>query len=132
MSTFFLKSGTIFGALGVMIGAFGAHALKDLLETTGRTATFETAVKYQMYHALTLLALGLVIAFFKPQKAFTVAGYAFIGGILIFSGTLYMLCLTGITWLGAITPIGGVLLITGWISMLVGLFKPGNSIRTSL
>ena len=126
MGHFFLKAGAVFGALGVMIGAFGAHALKPMLEATNRIDTFETAVKYQLYHALALLVVGLLIVWFKPQRAFTVAGYSFIGGILIFSGTLYILCLTGVTWLGAITPIGGGLLIAGWGSMLTGLFKIKN------
>ena len=126
MATFFLKAGSVFGALGVMIGAFGAHALKPMLEATNRLDTFETAVKYQFYHALALLILGLLILWFKPQRAFTVAGYAFIGGMLIFSGSLYILCSTGVTWLGAITPIGGVLLIAGWLSMFIGLTKTKN------
>jgi uncharacterized membrane protein YgdD (TMEM256/DUF423 family) len=126
MAHFFLKSGSIFGALGVMIGAFGAHALKPMLEATNRLETFETAVQYQFYHAFALLVLGLLILWFKPQRAFTVAGYAFIGGILIFSGSLYILCTTGITWLGAITPIGGGLMIAGWGSMLIGLTKKKN------
>lgn len=110
------------GALTVMIGAFGAHALAPMLTQTNRTATFETAVKYQMYHTLALLLLG-VLMFWVQHTALNTAAICFLAGILIFSGSLYVLCLTGITWLGAITPIGGLLLIVGWGSMFYGLLK---------
>jgi len=96
-----------------MIGAFGAHALRATLEAQGRLDTFETAVKYQFYHTLALLAIGLLMSKMN-QRLLGYAGYAMTGGIIIFSGSLYVLCLTGIRWLGAITPIGGVLMIVGW------------------
>ncbi|MDX5349012.1 MAG: DUF423 domain-containing protein [Hymenobacteraceae bacterium] len=113
---------SLLGSFSVMIGAFGAHALAKLLESTNRVATFETAVKYQVYHTLALLFVGLLL--FKVQhSAFTVAAWCFIIGILIFSGSLYTLCLTGITWLGAITPIGGTLFIIGWLSLFYGILK---------
>lgn len=117
-----LLAGSIFGALSVMIGAFGAHALRPLLTQTNRLETFETAVKYQFYHALALLILGLLL-FHMDHPALRWAGLLFVGGILIFSGSLYILCLSGITWLGAITPIGGTLLIAGWVCLLYAIAK---------
>ena len=105
-----------------MIGAFGAHALKATLEAHNRLETFETAVKYQFYHSLALLALGVLMLHFQ-HKAFTISGYGFIAGILIFSGSLYVLSLTGITKFGAITPLGGLALILGWASLAWGIYK---------
>jgi uncharacterized membrane protein YgdD (TMEM256/DUF423 family) len=111
-----------FGALSVMIGAFGAHALGPMLQATNRTDTFETAVKYQMYHTLVLLAVGLLL-FKVDQPVLHVAAWCFIIGILIFSGSLYTLCLTGVTWLGAITPIGGLAFIVGWGCLFYAILK---------
>ncbi|MBB6610024.1 DUF423 domain-containing protein [Pontibacter sp. Tf4] len=105
-----------------MIGAFGAHALAPMLNATNRTDTFETAVKYQMYHTLALLAVGLLL-FRVEHPALQVAAWAFFIGILIFSGSLYTLCLTGITWLGAITPLGGTALIVGWAALFYAVLK---------
>ncbi|MFT2009909.1 DUF423 domain-containing protein [Pontibacter sp. 13R65] len=110
------------GALTVMIGAFGAHALGPMLQATGRADTFETAVKYQMYHTLALLVVGLLL-FRVESPALQVAAWCFILGILVFSGSLYTLCLTGVTWLGAITPIGGTLLIVGWGALFYAIAK---------
>jgi uncharacterized membrane protein YgdD (TMEM256/DUF423 family) len=111
-----------FGALSVMIGAFGAHALAPMLQATNRVETFETAVKYQMYHTLALMAVGLLL-FRVEHPALQVAAWAFFIGILIFSGSLYTLTMTGITWLGAITPIGGTALIVGWAALFYAIFK---------
>lgn len=122
MAKLFLIIGSILGGTGVMIGAFGAHALKNLLETSGRMETFETAVKYQFYHALALILLGLLIAK-NEQNYYQYSGYSFLIGTFIFSGSLYILCLSGITKFGMITPIGGVLMIAGWIFMLIGILK---------
>lgn len=108
-----LLIGAILAGLSVAIGAFGAHGLRDLLTANGRSETFETAVKYQFYHALGLLILG-ILAMQKPQIWFDYSAWALLIGTLIFSGSLYILCLTGIKWLGAITPIGGILMIAGW------------------
>ncbi len=105
--------------LSVMIGAFGAHALKATLEATNRLETFETAVRYQFYHAMALILLGLLMIQFQ-HKAFNIAGYGFIIGILLFSGSLYGLSLTGITKLGAITPLGGLAFIIGWAAFAWG------------
>ena len=122
MQKFSLIAGSIFGAMSVMIGAFGAHALRNLLTQTNRLETFETAVKYQFYHALALLLVGL-LCFHLDHAGMRWAAMCFVGGILVFSGSLYILCLTGVTWLGAITPIGGTLMIIGWFSLLYAIIK---------
>lgn len=119
---FFIQAGALLGLLGVALGAFGAHALRNMLEATGRGDTFETAVKYQFYHAVALVLVGLLLHTFGTNptmvKLLNWAGYSFLGGVIIFSGSLYILCFTGITWLGAITPIGGLALIVGWALVL--------------
>ncbi|GAB3998312.1 DUF423 domain-containing protein [Spirosoma daeguense] len=119
---FFIQAGAVLGLLGVAIGAFGAHALRTMLESTGRTATFETAVKYQFYHALALVLIGILLNLFGNNatmvKLLSWSGYSFLGGVLIFSGSLYILCFTGVTWLGAITPIGGLAMIVGWALLM--------------
>ncbi len=123
---FFLQSGALFGALSVALGAFGAHAFKAALTASGRLDTYETAVKYQFYHALALVLIAVLLQ--KPgipgaEKFLHWSGYAFIAGILIFSGSLYILCLTGITKFGAITPIGGLFLIAGWVCLMLAAGK---------
>lgn len=119
---FFIQAGAVLGLLGVAIGAFGAHALRAMLETSGRAATFETAVKYQFYHAVALILVGMLLHLFGSNpttvKLLSWSGYSFLGGVLIFSGSLYVLCFTGITWLGAITPLGGLGMIAGWALLL--------------
>lgn len=118
---FFIQAGALFGALAVALGAFGAHALKAMLTASNRTDTFETAVKYQFYHALALVVVGLLMKTGDQnvQKLLNWSGYAFIGGILIFSGSLYAICFTGITKFGATAPIGGLLMILGWVLVLI-------------
>ena len=122
MAKFFMITGSLLGAVSVMIGAFGAHALKSMLEQNNRLETFETAVKYQFYHSIALLFLGLLMTK-SAQKLYPVAGYSFIIGILIFSGSLYILSTTGITKWGAVTPLGGLAMIVGWIAMAMGIAK---------
>ena len=117
-----LAVGSILMAITVGFGAFGAHALKDLLEQTNRIATFETAVKYQAYHSLAILLLGVLAALW-PNLPLKGIFWLFLIGIIIFSGSLYILCLTGKTWLGAITPLGGVSLIAAWVWLAVKLIK---------
>jgi uncharacterized membrane protein YgdD (TMEM256/DUF423 family) len=123
---FFIQTGAVLGLLGVAIGAFGAHALKDSLKVSGRLDTFETAVKYQFYHALALVLVGVLLQLAgqdaNATRWLTYAGYSFLAGVLVFSGSLYVLCATGITVLGAITPLGGVMMIAGW-AMLFWAFK---------
>ncbi len=122
MQKILLISGALLGGLGVAIGAFGAHALRATLTASGRLDTFETAVKYQFYHALALLLTGIIYAAF-PNRLVLNAGYSMLGGVIVFSGSLYILCLTGVRWLGAITPIGGVLMIIGWGLLIYGVVR---------
>src|SRR5205809_7556897 len=113
MTRIFLVLGALFSFLGVAAGAFGAHFLKSVL-SPDMLAVFETAVRYQMYHALALLAVAAMMSR-TEGRALLVAGWSFIAGILIFSGSLYALALTGVTMLGAITPIGGLAFLAGWV-----------------
>ena len=122
MQKLFLVLGSLMGALSVTIGAFGAHALKKLLTDNGRMDIFETAVKYQFYHAFALLITGLLL--FKIQHKFVdYAGIAFIAGTVIFSGSLYILCITNVKGWGAVTPIGGLCMIAGWVLLAISLMK---------
>ena len=122
MAKIFLIIGSCFAGLAVAIGAFGAHALKSILEATNRMETFETGVKYQFYHALALILLGLLMQKFD-HRMFSVAGYGFIAGVILFSGSLYVLSLSGITKLGAITPLGGVAFLILWLAQIIGIIK---------
>ena len=110
----------IFGMLSVAIGAFGAHALESTLTANNRLATFETGVKYQFYHTLALLVLGMIMINYQSNY-FGYAAICFVVGIFIFSGSLYTLSLTNVTWLGAITPIGGLGFIMGWLFLILGV-----------
>lgn len=115
----FLIIGAIFGALSVAAGAFASHALKEKL-TEKVIAIFEVGARYQMYHALALLLVGLLLTRIeKPAPFLLASGWAFIVGIIIFSGSLYALSLTGIKWLGAITPLGGAAFIVGWSCLAI-------------
>ena len=116
-----LQLAGLFGALGVAIGAFGAHALHETLVRAGRLDTFETTVRYQFYHALALLAIGTLWAARPELRALGTTGVLWAGGIVVFSGSLYALCFTGITKLGAVAPIGGLLLLGGWVSLLLAV-----------
>jgi uncharacterized membrane protein YgdD (TMEM256/DUF423 family) len=118
----FLVTGALLAGLAVACGAFGAHGLKSRFAADGSLdqgdeqllANWETAARYQMYHALALVGLGAVVGA-RPTAAAKAAGAAFVAGTVIFSGCLYALVLTGQRWLGAVVPIGGVLLIVGWV-----------------
>jgi len=112
----------ILGAISVGIGAFGAHGLEATLTANGRIETFETAVKYQFYHTLALLLLGILMLQFQHHYL-NYAAYAFTSGIIVFSGSLYVLSLTNMTWLGAVTPIGGLGFILGWVFLVLGVNK---------
>jgi uncharacterized membrane protein YgdD (TMEM256/DUF423 family) len=115
-----LFSGVILAGSGVAIGAFGAHGLREILLQHQRADTFELAVRYQFYHAFGLLVTGLLMNTY-PSKNLRYAALLFVVGVLIFSGSLYVLSLTGKTQLGAITPLGGVCFIAGWTFLLAGL-----------
>ena len=112
-----LQLAGISGALAVGLGAFGAHSLEALLVQNGRLDTYQTAVNYHFYHTLALFGIG-ILAKVKPEwKGIAFAAWSMALGILVFSGSLYVLSLTGITWLGAITPLGGLAFILGWCSL---------------
>ena len=117
-----LRISAIVGFLAVALGAFGAHGLHAVLEKNARLATWETAVLYHLTHAVVLL----IIATLRPLRA--AAFWLMLTGIAIFSGTLYVLALTNVKWLGAITPIGGVCLLAGWLAL--GFGKPDSKSAT--
>ena len=107
--------GALAGALGVALGAFGAHGLKASV-SDDMLKVFETGVRYHMYHALALLAVGLAAQRW-PGSWIQAAGWLFVVGIVLFSGSLYLMTFTGIRWLGAITPLGGLAFILGWVAL---------------
>lgn len=125
-----LFAGAFSALLAVMIGAFGAHGLKESLPAA-QLNTFEIGVRYQFYHSFALLFAG-ILYFHIPDKKIITAGWFFLGGIVLFSGSLYLLAcreILGIsswTFLGPLTPIGGVLFITGWAMILLGINKSEN------
>ena len=121
MTKTFLIIAAIFGFLGVAIGAFGAHALKDKL-TPQLLETFETGVRYQMYHVFAIAVVALASAHWRIGLL-NISGWLFVAGIIIFSGSLYILSLTGEKMWGAVTPIGGLALLAGWLTFAIGLYK---------
>lgn len=112
--------GALLGGSSVALGAFGAHGLRGLV-TADLLANYETAARYQMYHALALLAVAFVGARAGARagaaRAANLAGWLFVAGVVIFSGSLYVMTFTGLRWLGAITPVGGAAMIGGWVSL---------------
>lgn len=123
MTRIFLAIASILGGLSVAAGAFASHALKEKL-TERALEIFQTGAHYQMYHALALMLVALLLSRAEvAQTPLTVAGSAFIAGIAIFSGSLYALSLTGIKWLGAIAPLGGAALILGWGCLAIAAFS---------
>jgi uncharacterized membrane protein YgdD (TMEM256/DUF423 family) len=121
MERLFFLVGSISALIAVVLGAFGAHGLKGRL-TTEMLNAFEVGVRYQMYHALALLAVAWALSRW-PRAEVTVAGWLFVAGTIIFSGSLYLLSLTGVRWIGAITPIGGVAFLLGWLSLVWGVWR---------
>lgn len=113
MANTFMLIGSLAGFLGVAAGAFGAHGLRTRL-SPDMLAVFETAVRYQMYHALALLMTAAIIGRIGEARLLSLAGWSFITGVALFSGSLYALALTRTASLGAITPIGGLALLVGW------------------
>ncbi|MDX2096239.1 MAG: DUF423 domain-containing protein [Leptolyngbyaceae cyanobacterium bins.59] len=113
----------LLGAMAVGAGAFGSHALKGKL-TDQALQIFEVGVRYQMYHVLALLLVGIWLTQAPTSSPFLlVAGYCFLAGIAIFSGSLYALSLTGIKWLGTITPLGGFAFMAGWVCVAIAALK---------
>ena len=121
MTRFWFIAGSIAAGAGVVLGAFGAHALKAMVGTD-LLAVFETAVRYQMYHALGLLAVAWASTRWSPKWT-SASGWLLLVGILVFSGSLYLMVLTGARWLGVVTPIGGVCLIAGWFALAFAAFN---------
>lgn len=123
----FLKTASLLGALSVALGAFAAHSLKQNVSDHA-VSIFETGVRYQFYHVFALLAAGILFKDF-PNSATRWAGYCFIAGIIFFSLSLYMLSIItasvtpGYNWIGAITPVGGLFFIAGWIFLFAGILK---------
>jgi uncharacterized membrane protein YgdD (TMEM256/DUF423 family) len=116
MQTIFFSLGALSGALAVALGAFGAHGLKNRL-SAARLENYETAARYQMYHALALLAAFFASRQWPSSVLPTLAGWLFIAGTLLFSGSLYLLALTDERRWGAVTPLGGLAFIAGWICL---------------
>lgn len=110
----FIMIGAVAMALGVILGAFGAHGLKNKL-TPDLLAVYQTGVEYHLYHALGLILVGVLINQFPQVAGLHTGGWLLLAGIVIFSGSLYVLAISGIRWLGAITPIGGTAFIAGWL-----------------
>ena len=122
MERHFLGIGALSACVAVAAGAFGSHGLRDVV-SADRLVVWETAARYQMYHALGLL----IVAYLASQKTAgpaRIAGWLFVAGTMVFSGSLYALTLTGITILGAITPLGGLAFIAGWLILAWGVWRP--------
>lgn len=128
MTRFFLFSGAILAASGVALGALGAHALKSVL-TEPMLDAWKTGVLYQLFHALGLLIIGLLLQLHPESRGLVWAGSLLLIGCLCFSGSIYGLATTDLRWLGPVTPLGGLLMIGGWIGLAVSawrLFPPGG------
>ncbi len=121
MERVFFVLGSVSALIAVALGAFGAHSLKERLSQDMLT-TFEVGVRYHMYHALALLAVAWAMTRW-PGPAVTTAGWLFLAGTVLFSGSLYALSFTGQRWLGAITPLGGAGFLLGWLFLAWGAFK---------
>jgi uncharacterized membrane protein YgdD (TMEM256/DUF423 family) len=119
----FARLGALSALLAVAAGAFGAHALRDRLAPDLLTV-FETGARYQMYHALALILTGLELER-SDARALRAAGWLFVAGTLVFSGSLYALALSGVRVLGAVTPLGGVAFMAGWVAFAVGVGRRG-------
>jgi uncharacterized membrane protein YgdD (TMEM256/DUF423 family) len=114
-------TGAALCGLGVLLGAFGAHGLRERL-TPEMLAVFETGVRYHLVHGLAVMTVALAAARW-PSALITSAGWLFVAGIVIFSGSLYVLSITGIRWLGAITPVGGLCFTIGWLVLALGAMR---------
>jgi len=117
-----LAAGALLAALGVAMGAFGAHALRASLSAE-RMAVYQTAVQYHLWHALGLLLIGVLANQGPPSPMMNISGWLMLAGVVLFSGTLYALTLTGVRWLGMVTPVGGVALIAAWVMLAVAILR---------
>ena len=126
-AAFWLRCSAALGLLGVALGAFGAHALRERLDDAAK-GWWQTAVQYHFWHALALLGVAFAASRW-PGRAVGVAGWAFLAGTIVFSGSLYAMALTGERRLGAVTPLGGLLLMIGWLALLLGRYRTGDAVR---
>lgn len=122
MDRVFFMLGALSGGVAVALGAFGAHGLRARL-AADLLAMFETGVRYQMYHALALLAVAWAVARWNGSALPVAAGWLFVAGTVLFSFSLYTLALTGVRWLGAITPLGGIAFVVGWICLALAAWR---------
>lgn len=122
MSKVFIVTGALTACLAVMLGAFAAHGLREHLDTA-LLDTFKTGTQYQMYHALALMMVGVLAYLFPAQRLLRWSGGFFMTGIILFSGSLYMLALTNISWFGPITPVGGLAFMMGWLALALAAIK---------
>jgi uncharacterized membrane protein YgdD (TMEM256/DUF423 family) len=122
MVRLFFALGSISGGLAVALGAFGAHMLRARL-AADMLANFETGARYQMYHALALLAVAWAVSRWPDSAMPVAAGWLFVAGTLLFSGSLYVMALTEWRWLGAVTPLGGVAFAAGWFCLLLAAWR---------
>jgi len=122
MTRLFFAFAALSGFVAVALGAFGAHGLKPRLSPSMMSA-FETAVQYQFYHTLAILGLALLMERLGEKPLLLTAGYFFMGGIVLFSGSLYLLALGGPRWLGPITPLGGVTFLLAWSSLFIAFLR---------
>ncbi|MCS7060760.1 MAG: DUF423 domain-containing protein [Anaerolineae bacterium] len=122
MEKVFFAIGAAAAGLAVALGAFGAHGLRAVLPAD-MLVNFETGVRYQMYHALALLTAAFALTRWPGSSLLVAAGWLFLGGIVIFSGSLYLMALTGWRWLGAIMPLGGIAFIAGWACLCLAALE---------
>jgi uncharacterized membrane protein YgdD (TMEM256/DUF423 family) len=122
MDRLFMLLAALLGGLAVALGAFGAHALEGRI-SADLLATFETGARYHFYHALALIGVVVAIGRWPASNLPAIAGWLFVVGVVVFSGSLYLLALTGVRWLGAITPIGGVAFLAGWACLLLAAWR---------
>lgn len=117
-----IVAGAVLGLLAVMAGAFGAHGLRQVVDSRG-LEVFQTAVTYQMYHAIGLILLGILSAVGLRRRILSMAAGFFLAGIVLFSGSLYLLVLTDIRWVGPVTPLGGLCFMVGWVLVAVAALR---------
>lgn len=122
MAKMFITLASLSGMLAVAFGAFGAHALKNRLDEYSM-GVFQTAVQYHFYHSLALLAVGIIALNYPQAALLRSSGWLFALGIVVFSGSLYMLSFTGLRWLGAVTPMGGLAFMAGWACLAAASWK---------
>jgi uncharacterized membrane protein YgdD (TMEM256/DUF423 family) len=122
MERTFILLGSVMGALAVALGAFGAHGLRSTV-SPDMLANFETGARYHFYHALAMFVAAFVASRFPNANLANIAGWLFLIGVALFSGSLYAMTLTGQRWLGAITPIGGIAFIAGWVCLALAAWR---------